>query len=153
MYEKPARCFSFLLAIGIVLCFSETSVYPQMGRNTSGTGGKHTIQGNIYLPSGVRTGNSVDVKLESNAFSSLSVVADGNGTFSFTNLTPGSYTIIIDAGENFQTAREYVYIDDTSSPPVRSDPNFPVIRLPDNPRTIRVPIYLQLKKTRPSIIV
>jgi tetratricopeptide (TPR) repeat protein len=148
MCEKPARCFSFLLALGIVLCFSETSVYAQMGRNTSGTGGKHTIQGSIYLPGGTRTDNSITVKLESTTYSSLSVVADRSGSFSFTNLTPGSYTIVIDAGENFEITREYVYIDETAAPQGRSDPGAVRMRVTESPRIFRVPIYLQLKRNK-----
>lgn len=149
MSDKRVRRFSYLLPFaGIFLSvFLQATVYAQMGRNSSGTGGKDTIQGSIFMPSGVRSGEGqITVKLESTTYSSLSVIADRNGSFSFTDLTPGSYTIVIDAGEGFETTREYVYIDETSTPVSRTDPNAPSMVLPSNPRTIRVPIYLQLKK-------
>jgi tetratricopeptide (TPR) repeat protein len=150
MLSKAVRCFCFLLLVaGVTFIFLETSVYAQMGRNSSGTGGKHTIQGNIFMPSGIRIDASINVKLESTSYSSLSVVADRNGGFSFSNLVPGSYTIVIDAGENFETTREPVYIDDTSNPAARADPTSSVIRIPESPRTVRVPIYLQLKRNAP----
>ncbi|MDQ6788399.1 MAG: tetratricopeptide repeat protein [Acidobacteriota bacterium] len=149
--RRSYRWFSFLLLFSsVVLSFSAVSVYAQMGRNTSGTGGRHTIQGSIFFPDDVRPSDgTITVKLESTSYSSLSVVTDRNGGFSFSNLTPGSYTVIIDAGENFEIAREPVYIDDTSNPPIRTDPNSPAMILPENPRTVRVPIYLQLKKNAP----
>ena len=145
------RQFSFLLLASIVsICAAASVVRAQLGRNSSGTGGKHTIQGNIFLPGGVRSSAAdINVKLESTANSSLSVVADRNGSFTFSSLLPGSYTIVIDAGANFETAREYVYIDDTSNAPMRSDPTAPAMILPEAPRTVRVPIYLQLKKNAP----
>ncbi len=150
MRSKTISCFCFLLlVVGVVLSFLETSVYAQMGRNSSGTGGKHTIQGSIFMPNGIRPETSINVKLESTSYSSLSVVADRNGGFSFSNLVPGSYTIVIDAGEKFETTREPVYVDDTSNPPVRTDPTSPVMITPESPRTIRVPIYLQLKRNAP----
>lgn len=149
--ESLKRQFSFLLFAGIFfICAGTSDVRAQLGTNTTGNGGKHTIQGSIFLPGGTRSSDtSINVQLESTSYSSLSVIADRNGSFSFANMSPGSYTIVIDAGANFEIAREYVYVDDTSNPPVRGDPTMPTMILPETPRTMRVPIYLQLKKSAP----
>lgn len=147
MYGKLFRCFSFLLlTVGVFSSFSIVSVYAQLGGNSSGTGGSHTIQGSIYTPNGVRLESSATVSLESTTYSSLSVVADRNGGFSFANLSPGSYTIVINAGENFEIIRESIYIDENTNSIAGVDPNSPMMRIPETPRTLRVPIYLQLKK-------
>jgi tetratricopeptide (TPR) repeat protein len=49
--------------------------------------------------------------LESFAAGELSAVADSNGSFSFTSLTPGNYTVVVNAGDEYEIAREGVYID------------------------------------------
>jgi Flp pilus assembly protein TadD len=101
-----------------------------------GTGGAHTIQGHVYLPTKPQAGMTIIVKLDSTNAPSLSVVADQNGTFTFGSLEPGSYDLTVDAGNDFEIFSEKITID----------------RIRDSgPRTFRVPVYLRLK-TRTSIV-
>ena len=61
---------------------------------SSGTGGRNKIQGRIFFPSGRRSdASSVKVTLESTSSEKLFVIADLNGTFSFTSLAPGNYSL------------------------------------------------------------
>ena len=71
-----------------------------------GTGGAHTIQGHIYLPTRPQAGMTIIVKLESTNAPGLSVVADSNGTFIFGSLEPGSYDLTVDAGKDFEILYE-----------------------------------------------
>jgi tetratricopeptide (TPR) repeat protein len=120
------------------------------GTDLTGTGGRHTVQGRIYFPSGRVADLRAKVKLESHGSGELSVLADMDGAFKFTNLSAGSYSIVIDAGKEYEVGRESVYIEGSSSLGRG-------MRMPSAPRTIMVPIYLQLKRTgksstRPGVI-
>lgn len=106
------------------------------GTDSTGTGGLNTIQGRIYFPSGRAADMRAKVLLESMTSSRLSVLADNDGAFRFKNLAPGSYTIVIDAGEEYETLREPVFIEGNSNLGRGT-------RIPMMPRTITVPIYLR----------
>ncbi len=80
--------------------------------------GINTIQGRVHFPSGRSTGStSVKVSLESvSAFGAMSTVTDLDGAFRFTGLQAGGYTIVVDAGKEYEIARETVNIDREASP-------------------------------------
>jgi len=127
-----------ILSLLLLLALTKNA-QAQSGVDFAGTGGRHTIQGRIYFPSGRRADARLKVMLESTNSSGLSVVADDNGSFSFKSLTPGTYTIIIDAGESFEPVRERVYIDENRDRNVRGTGGAVA-------RIITVPIYLQPKR-------
>src|SRR5438067_866686 len=81
------------------------------GMDPTGTGGQHSIHGRIYYPSGRRSDKRVMVKLETYNSGDLSVMSDANGSFTFSGLIPGSYVVIVDAGDEYEPVREPVYID------------------------------------------
>lgn len=110
------------------------------GTDSTGTGGLNTIQGRIYFPSGRAADLRAKVLLETMTASRLSVLADNDGAFRFKNLAPGSYTVVIDAGEEYETIREPVFIDGNSNLGRGT-------RIPMMPRTITVPIYLRPSRT------
>jgi Tfp pilus assembly protein PilF len=119
-----------------------SSVFAQSGGGVdqTGTGGRHTIQGRIYFPSGRRQDVRAKVRLESYNAGELSVLSDQNGSFVFKGLEAGSYTVIVDAGEPYELARESVFIDTDGSNPRRG------IVLPPVSRLYTVQINLQLKR-------
>lgn len=124
-----------LLIVGLT---SPQFVFPQGGRNTpSDSGGIHSIRGRIYLPNGQTSETSVVVELQSTTNPSKTTYTDRNGTFSFSSLAPGSYTVVVDAGEPFEIAREYLLIDKEIQGTVRIGPI---------PKNVNVPIYLQAKR-------
>src|SRR3954451_24760873 len=97
------------LSLILLLCLSSAAIHAQGGIDSTGTGGKHKIQGRIYFPSGRRSdANAVKVTLESTSSESLSLIADLNGSFTFTSIAPGSYSLTIDAGKDYEIARESV---------------------------------------------
>jgi len=100
-----------ILAI-ILLLFLPVSVLGQgSGRDSTGTGGNHVIQGKIFFPSGRRAEGTIQIKLESNASGEISTIADSSGSFVFTSLAPGNYTVVVIAGDDYEIAREGVTID------------------------------------------
>lgn len=116
----------------------------QGGIDYTGTGGRHTIEGRIYFASGRKADSpGIKVTLESATASNLKVFTD-NGTFSFRNLTAGSYTVVIEATDDYEGVRESVYIDDPGSSNIRTSS----LSVSGAPRLVIVPIYL-LARNRP----
>lgn len=111
------------------------------GTDATGTGGRHTIKGHIYFPSGQRSSVRVKVKLQSYNSGELSVLSDPNGSFRFTSLNPGSYSVIVEAGDEYEVARETVYIDTDGSNDRRG------ITLPPITRIYTVQVNLQYKRS------
>ncbi|HEY0430179.1 MAG TPA: tetratricopeptide repeat protein [Pyrinomonadaceae bacterium] len=75
--------------------------------------GNVMLQGRIYFPSGqTASGRTIKVSLESaSAFGGgNTAVPDQDGVFRFTSLVPGNYTVVVDAGSEFEKAREPVGI-------------------------------------------
>lgn len=112
-----------LFRVTLVICFAlsaATSIYsqgvmPGSGRGPATGGGNNTIQGRVHFPSGQSTG-TVKVNLESTSSfgSSSSTATDQDGVFRFNGLEPGNYTVVVDAGNQFEKAREPVVIDNES---------------------------------------
>lgn len=75
-----------------------------------GTGGSHTIQGRLYLPSGRKLDRRLRVRLSSIRGGENSTLADDNGNFIFRRLTVGTYTLTVEGGREFETATETVDI-------------------------------------------
>ena len=81
------------------------------GRAATGTGGDHMIQGKIFFPSGRRAEGTIQIKLQSLNSAEITALADSSGTFTFAALAPGNYTIVVNAGDQYELARETVTID------------------------------------------
>lgn len=111
------------------------------GTDNSGTGGNHTIQGRLVGPSGRRSDLRLKVALESSGSGNLYVFSDANGTFRFNSLRPGSYTVIVEGGEEFETARETVLIEASTLRTRRGE----VIGTPFS-RPVTLQIYLRPKR-------
>lgn len=116
------------------------SAFAQGGVDITGTGGRHSIMGRIYYPSGTRADSRLKVRLESTRYSELSVLADSNGSFGFKSLLPGSYTVVVEGGDLYETMRETVYIDGEASRP-RSG-----LQMPSVARAYQVQVHLQPKR-------
>jgi tetratricopeptide (TPR) repeat protein len=129
----------FLLSIFGVLLLPGAVSAQGNGRASTGTGGIHLIQGYIYYPSGRRAEGTIIVKLQSYAQGEITVLPDSSGSFSFTQLSPGNYTVVVNAGDDYEIARENVFID-TDGNTSRTG-----IMVPPTPRHYTVMIHLQLK--------
>lgn len=140
-HKNPSRAVNGLFVTLLLVTLSFITAHAQGGGGTdsTGTGGKHTIHGRVYFPSGRTADLRAKVKLQSTNAGELYVLADTDGAFRFNNLGAGSYTVVVEAGAEYETHRESVYIEGNSSLG-RS------MRIPSVPRSIMVPIYLQLKR-------
>ena len=135
---RSAVFFAVLVVLAF-FCISVSDLHGQSRTNQSGTGGINEIRGRVYLPNGKSPDEPFEVELQGN-FTSLKVWSDRSGSFSFLNLAPGNYTVVIDGGEQFETFREYTTID--------TEAQTATVRIAPIPKVINVPVYLQFKKDR-----
>ena len=101
--------------VAAVFAFSLSARAQGVGssRGLSSGDGNHTIQGRVYFPSG-QAGNNKIVKVNLETTSSMggaSTATDQDGTFRFNSLRPGRYSVVVDAGKEYDAARETVDID------------------------------------------
>jgi Flp pilus assembly protein TadD len=134
----PAIYSFVFIIISLFLVPVDTSAQGN-GRASTGTGGIHSIQGYIFFPSGRRAEGSIVVKLQPMHAGEITVLPDSSGAFTFSNLAPDNYTVVVNAGNDYEIARDSVYID--------ADPDLSRsgARLPPNPRRYTVMIHLQPK--------
>lgn len=109
------------------------------GKSSTGTGGIHVIQGYVFFPSGRRAEGTIIVKLQTYNAGELQVIPDSSGAFQFSSLAPGNYTVVINAGDEYEIARESVFVD--------TDINLSRTggRVPTTTRRYTVMVHLQLK--------
>lgn len=139
--HEPAAPFAlFVLLLLLALANAGTTAAQVGGLDGSGTGGIHSIQGRLVGPSGRRSDLRLKVRLESTGAGDNYVFSDANGTFRFTSLRPGSYTIIVEGGEEFETASETVLIESGTVSTPRG-----VIGTPFS-RPLTVQVYLRAKR-------
>jgi Flp pilus assembly protein TadD len=112
-----------LLVAGLTCLMFTTSFViqaqaPGSSRGLPSGDGNNMIQGRVHFPSGQVVDNkTVKLSLESvSTFGNMTTVADQDGTFRFRGLVPGDYTVVADAGKEYETARETVNIDRGVSP-------------------------------------
>src|SRR6266571_208143 len=99
------------LATALILLMTAAAFAQGSGRDSTGTGGNHVIQGKIFFPSGRRADGTIQIKLQTFAAGEISTIADSSGSFTFTSLAPGNYTVVVNAGNDYEIARESVTID------------------------------------------
>src|SRR5215208_5908055 len=75
-----------------------------------GMGGRHSIQGRLYLPSGRKLDRRLRVRLSSIRAGDNSTLTDDSGNFTFRRLVSGTYTLTVEGGREFETATERVDI-------------------------------------------
>src|ERR1700694_4499113 len=109
------RMFRGFALVVTVLAFSLCALAQGVGssRGLSSGDGNHTIQGRVYFPSGQQSDvKTVKVNLETtSSMGGSSTVTDQEGTFRFNNLRPGRYSVVVDAGKQYEAPRETVDID------------------------------------------
>ena len=82
-----------------------------LGAADTGMGGRHAIEGRIFLPSGRRADRRMRVRLSGSKGESYSL-SDDNGAFAFRRLDPGTYRVTVEGGQEFEAATESVDIFD-----------------------------------------
>src|SRR5687768_13635624 len=97
---RSATLFVVLSASALLAGLTVQEASGQSRTNQSGTGGIHQVRGKVYLPNGQTHDTPVEVELRT-TFTSLKVHTDRAGAFVFQNLTAGTYTLTVNAGDQF----------------------------------------------------
>jgi len=102
---------AFLVISAASTVFAQ-GVLPGSSRGLPSGDGSNVIQGRVLFPAG-QSGTQVKVNLEGvgAAFTSMSTATEQDGTFRFRGIHPGSYSVVVDAGSQYEKAREPVTID------------------------------------------
>ena len=108
------RAGLFFIGTVLTLAINVTVSLAQIGGidtdpGDRGTGGKNTIQGNLFLPNGRRLDRRIKLRLRS-IYVEQFTMSDEAGAFSFRRLKGGSYTVVVDAGPEFEPAFETIDI-------------------------------------------
>jgi len=118
MFALPARqrpqlfiAATLLSPLLLIAAIASEVVAQGNGTAATGTGGDHMIQGKIFFPSGRRAEGTIVVKLTNLNVPEITAMADASGSFVFTGLSPGNYTVVVNAGDQYEIAREPVTID------------------------------------------
>ena len=152
MFSLPARgrslarpTVAFFPSLFLILLFAVPTCGQGSGRASTGTGGNHMIQGKIFFPSGRRAEGTIQVKLTSLQSPEITAIADSSGSFTFSGLSPGNYTVIVNAGDQYEIAHESVTID--------SDLNLSRagVSLNSGPRRYTVMVTLQAKPDKNNV--
>jgi len=113
--------FSVAIVIGLV-CIASAGLKglaqaPGSSRGAASGDGNNMITGRVHFPPGQTVDSkTVKVNLESvSAFGSMNAVTDQDGAFRFRGLNPGTYTVVVDAGKEYEVAREAVNIERQTS--------------------------------------
>lgn len=118
---KAFRASRFIHSAILILAIALAATAQGPGaRGLSSGDGNHSIQGRIYFPAGQPVNSKVvKVSLESvNSIGGMSTMSDEDGTFRFNSLRPGAYAVVVDAGKQYDAARETVNIDPIAAAPV-----------------------------------
>lgn len=102
--------FVAFLVVFATLVVRAQGITPGSRGVTTGNG-TNSIQGRVMFPPG-QTGSQVRVSLEGiSSFSSNTTVTDQDGGFRFNGISAGSYSIVVDAGSQYEKAREPVTLE------------------------------------------
>src|ERR1044071_4920365 len=104
------RCAATLLLAVLAVVAARAQADDGIESGDPGMGGRHTIQGRLYLPSGRRLDRRLRVRLSSVRAGDNWTLTDDNGAFIFRRLATGTYTVTVEGEREFETAPERVDI-------------------------------------------
>ena len=85
---------------------------PGSSRTIPGGEGINMIVGRVYFPAGDERGKAIKLHLETNlSISNQTAVTDQDGVFRFNGLPPGTYTVVVEGGKEYENSRETVTIE------------------------------------------
>jgi tetratricopeptide (TPR) repeat protein len=117
-FTRPHSICSFaglFLALALLIVLSATTASAQIGGidtdpGDKGSGGRNTIQGTIFLPGGQRPNRRVKVKLRGLSSGEQFLLSDDSGAFTFRHQLGGTYTLVVDAGNEYEIYTDTVDI-------------------------------------------
>jgi Tfp pilus assembly protein PilF len=98
----------------VIVTIASAAMAQAVGANRGPVGGEgsNTIQGKVFFPANEQKGKAVKLHLESNlAISNNSAVTDQDGVFRFNGLPPGTYTVVVEGGKDYESSRETITIE------------------------------------------
>lgn len=117
-FNKRSIILLFCLIVSIAVL--PVAVNAQMGGidpdpGSQGTGGRNTIEGRIYYPSGQNVDKRFKIHLSSISGVDFFTLSDDTGAFSFRRIKGGTYTVIVEGDKQYEHVTEQVDIIDGSS--------------------------------------
>jgi len=126
----------------LMILLSLTVSYAQRTSETNtGMIGNEQIEGRIFFPPGDTSSARPVVKLQSLSSPEVTGVTDRDGMFRFTHLRPDQYTVIVEAGDQYERATETVAIGNSGAVPAQGSPGSYAI-----PLVYQVQIYLKPRR-------
>lgn len=109
MKRNVSNCWSKSL---LLLSLLSVAVYPQGAGEVTRVdlGGRNTIAGVVFAPNGVPAGRGVRIRVVK-AGAEANATTDDQGRFKITGLSSGSYTLIVEAGGDFEIDSQQVEVD------------------------------------------
>jgi Flp pilus assembly protein TadD len=142
IFARQRRFFLLGPATLFILLLSLTASYAQRTSETnSGMIGNDQIQGKVFYPVGNRSSARPVIKLQSLSSPEITGVTDQDGNFRFTHLRPDLYTVTVEAGDEYEKAKETVAVGFSGPVPAQGDPGQYAI-----PFVYQVQIYLRPKR-------
>jgi len=126
----------FVFCLSLVPVVSAQSLGANRG-DAAGSGGGRSIQGRIFPAGGTLPASSIRITLETSDSGTRTTFADHDGAFTFNNLAAGPYQLTIDAGKEYEIAREHVTIEGPA--PVYQLPIYLHLKPENNPAFVGVP--------------
>src|SRR2546426_12588658 len=119
-FAKNFKGASFLFSLLLIIGVCAANALAQMGGIDSdpgspGTGGRSTIEGRIYYPSGRNVDKRLKVKLTGIRGGDFFTMADDTGAFTFRRVAAGSYVVNVDGGSEYEPVNEQVEVVDAST--------------------------------------
>lgn len=131
------RSMLFALLVSSAASSSRAQAIGANRGDTAGTGGGSAIRGHIISPTGRMPESRVRITLEHTDSGTRTAFASDDGDFNFNGLEGGSYSLTIDAGKEFEVARENVYIE--GGKPIYNVPVYLRLKPEANPALAGVP--------------
>ena len=134
----PALALSLLAAASCAnICAQAVGANRGDAAASGGRFGSRSIQGHIFSSTGHMPETRIRVTLDTSNAGPRTAFADQDGSFTFNGLEAGPYTITIDAGRDYEVARESVYIE--GNKPVYNVPVYLALKPEANPALAGVP--------------
>jgi Tfp pilus assembly protein PilF len=101
------------------------------------TGATQVIQGHVISPTGKLPDTRIRITLSSTNGGTRQTTADDDGNFTFSGIEGGPYDLVIDAGKEYEMARESVYVE--AGHPIYNVPVYLRLKPEANPALAGVP--------------
>jgi tetratricopeptide (TPR) repeat protein len=120
LFSFNKRSLILLFCLIFPGAFLPVAVKAQMGGidpdpGSQGTGGRNTIEGRIYYPSGQNVDKRFKIHLSSISGVDFFTMSDDTGAFSFRRIKGGTYTVIVEGDKTYEHVTEQVDIIDSFS--------------------------------------